>query len=92
MPKDGEQGRVMTSAFQSREWGFGFGLNTKREQAWINAKQDGKMHQDAEAAEAVARCKKPQKQPLKARCWTCNHVVLQMEGCMALLKNVHPEL
>jgi hypothetical protein len=53
MPKGGGQG-VMTSAFQSREWGLSFGLITKQECVRINAKRDGKVRQDAEAAEAVA--------------------------------------
>jgi hypothetical protein len=61
MPKDDGQG-VMISAFQSREWGFGFRLITEEEYVRINAKRDGKLYKDAEAAEAVVG-KKPQKQP-----------------------------
>jgi hypothetical protein len=56
---------MTTSAFQSREWGFGFRLITKEECVRINSKREGKMHQDAEAAEAVVG-KKPQKQALKS--------------------------
>jgi hypothetical protein len=101
MPKDDGQG-VMTSAFQSREWGFGFCLIAEEDYLRINAKRDGKMHQDAEAAEAVAG-KKPQKQPsnpffIEFECgandeghWTYDHMVLQKEDCVDALKVLHPE-
>ena len=103
IPKDEGQG-VMISAFQSREFGFGFRALTDEELKRVNASRKGKHYSDQEAAVMVGH-KEGLKPPLdnhqfyiefeygsgKEGYWSYEWMVTQLEDCVDVLKVLHPE-
>jgi len=99
LPKHNGMG-LMISAFQSREFGFGFDM-TPDELARVNHKRKGKSYEDTVAAMDVRGSEK--KEPLlespfvvkleyganKDGYWTGNHMILQLEDCIDCLTELH---
>ena len=96
LPKHNGMG-LMISAFQLREFGFGFEM-TPEKLDQVNRKRNGKSYEDEVAAMDVQGSEK--KEPLleslfvvkleyganKDGYWTGNHMVLQLEDCIDCLK------
>jgi hypothetical protein len=103
VPKDDGLG-VMVSAFQSTE--FGFGVVVSEEQLKeVNEKRKNVQYKDLKAAVEAGGCKDGFKKPLtwspfvrtfeygadSGGYWNDNHMVLQLEDCVDVLKHLNPE-
>jgi hypothetical protein len=105
LPKDEGMG-VMVSAFQSREFGFGYELR-EEDLEIVNAyRQTHNTYTDTAAAKVVNN-NSDQKKPLTLDTnpfclefeygstaegyWTYDHMVTQLEDCADVLKALHPE-
>lgn len=104
LPKDEGMG-VMVSAFQSREFGFGYHL-TEEDLVIVNQyRRTHSTYVDADAANLINNS--DQKKPLTLETnpfclefeygataegyWTYDRMVLQLEDCADVLKALHPE-
>ena len=93
---------IMISAFQSREFGFGYRALSPAELNEINKRRVGKSYLDVDAARKVleSHIKKPLKNnPFcvffeygknKAGYWTYDHFILQCEDVKDILVYLHP--
>ena len=101
IPKDEGIG-VMISAFQSREFGFGYRTLLPSELKEINKRRVGKSYLDVDAARKIlgSHIKKPLKEnPFcvffdygknKEGYWTYDHFILQCEDVLDILEYLHP--
>jgi hypothetical protein len=101
VPKDDGQG-IMISAFQSREFGFGFDLTPYLLQE-VNFTTQGKTHDDSKAA--ISKRGNAAKQPLTSTpfviefkyganndvYWAYEHMELQLEDCIDVLRRLYPQ-
>ena len=101
IPKDTGMG-IMISAFTSRELGFGFPVSNDI-LAQVNLKRRGTKYSDEVAAQQIKGT--PLKQELTSLpfiqelehgknsdgFWTYDHMVLQFEDCIDVLKHLYPQ-